>query len=457
MYDIRSAVQALNLNRMSEERMPPLKQITALSGHYRLDHFDQEVLEDMRQRLSRKGVSLNEFRSRHLNVIYTILQESLKQGWIRKLPPLFSYDLPEVFPADYAGQWLDDYQDKSSPATFARYGRLLRRELLPRFGQTDLRDLNGEMVARFKAEYLAAGGKESGFLFLPRILYLILDFVVEQAIAEAPNSAELDSRNGKPLWLKDVARQWLNAAMEPDKTDVQREIEEIMLPLIGWTDLRKMGQRKLRDYKNLLARNGYGSQVFRSQVKLLDRIQNYAMEQKLIESVPKVRAPKRKRMVGLNRLRTEDAAALMDDQSENPDLVILHLAWQLGLKNREICSLKWADLDLENRKAFVSGRIIPIPDGFVPLLGSLKQCGGGHGFVVLSAQKKMSPVSIAYIDKAAKKILCRHGLEKLTLEDLRSDYAIRLLQDHTPKEAAKQCGYQDSAEFSARFVDYISP
>ena len=457
MYDIRSAVQAMDPRQISDLPEGPLRQITSLYGHYRLDYFDQAALEDMRQRLSRKGVSFHQFCGDYLPVIHAVLREGLKLGWISKMPPLFSYDLPAIFLSDYAEAWLDDYQDKSTAETFGRYDRLLKRELIPRFGQTDLRELDGAMVSQFKEEYLAAGGGAKGFQFLPRILYFILDFAVGQAISSAPNSRELDPNAGRPIWLKDVALRWMNEEMEFDDPEVKKQIEEIMLPLIGWTDLKKIGQRKLREYKSLLARNGYGNQVFRSQVDLLAQIQHYAVEQMLMESGPKVRAPKRKRMVGLNRLRTEDAAALMDDQSENPDLVILHLAWQLGLKNREICSLKWADLDLENRKAFVSGRIIPIPDGFVPLLGSLKQCGGGHGFVVLSAQKKMSPVSIAYIDKAAKKILCRHGLEKLTLEDLRSDYAIRLLQDHTPKEAAKQCGYQDSAEFSARFVDYISP
>lgn len=457
MYDIRSAVQAMDPRQISDLPEGPLRQITSLYGHYRLDYFDQAALEDMRQRLSRKGVSFHQFCGDYLPVIHAVLREGLKLGWISKMPPLFSYDLPAIFLSDYAEAWLDDYQDKSTAETFGRYDRLLKRELIPRFGQTDLRELDGAMVSQFKEEYLAAGGGAKGFQFLPRILYFILDFAVGQAISSAPNSRELDPNAGRPIWLKDVALRWMNEEMEFDDPEVKKQIEEIMLPLIGWTDLKKIGQRKLREYKSLLARNGYGNQVFRSQVDLLAQIQHYAVEQMLMESGPKVRAPKRKRMVGLNRLSPKDAAELMNDNSKNPDLVIIHLAWQMGLKNQEIRSLRWSDLDLEKQTAEVSGRTIPIPDKMIPMLNDLKRCNGEHGFVVLSAQKKTSPISINYINKAAKKIFRRHGLEQLTPEDLRSDYAIRLLQDHSPEEAARQCGYQDPAEFSVKFVDYISP
>ena len=61
MYDIRSAVQAMDPRQISDLPEGPLRQITSLYGHYRLDYFDQAALEDMRQRLSRKGVSFHQF------------------------------------------------------------------------------------------------------------------------------------------------------------------------------------------------------------------------------------------------------------------------------------------------------------------------------------------------------------------------------------------------------------
>ena len=453
MKDLRAAAQLLYAPELLEDGDAPAARLTALFGHYRLDRFNQAILEDLRQRLSRRGVSLLDFRGAYLPVVRGILEEGVRLGWLERAPVLFDYDLPAVQLADWWELWLAYYEDEASGSTIQRYSRLLERELLPRFRDLDLRELDGGMIERFRKEYLAAGGGETGFKFLPRILLLILDFAVARAVAQSPDNWKMDIRTDGHIWLKDVAPGWLDTLEGGEREAARRELEETILPLIGLTDLRRLGERKLYDYKRMLARQGKGSKVFQTHARILSRIRAYAAGQGLVEAEKRLRRPK----TGAppRPLTDRERRALESGGGEDPDRMILWLAAGLGLKNEELRALRWDDLDLEKGLARAPGREIPIPAELVEPLRALARENGPHGCVLLSAQKKCSPVSMPYLIRAAKEALKRRGLGELSLDDLRDDYAIRQLAVLPPQEAARRCGYPDTARFLGRFADQV--
>ena len=86
-------ILAQNPEVVSEKAPEAVSNIKEWFGHYRPDHFDQSVLEDMRQRLSRRGVSLYSFQQNYLPVLYEIMQISVEMGKRKTLPPLFSYEV----------------------------------------------------------------------------------------------------------------------------------------------------------------------------------------------------------------------------------------------------------------------------------------------------------------------------------------------------------------------------
>lgn len=137
-------------------------------------------------------------------------------------------------------------------------------------------------------------------------------------------------------------------------------------------------------------------------------------------------------------------------------MLILRLALQMGLRNEEIRMFQWDDIHWDEGWAEIDGRNVPIPADLADTLHRLAVENGGHGYVILTARKKLSPISMSYLIIAAQKSFRRYGMEHIRLNDLRNDYVIRLLQSMSPEEAAKQSGFDDMKEFTARYVDFLA-
>ena len=139
-------ILAQNPELMSEKAPEAVSNIKEWFGHYRPDHFDQSVLEDMRQRLSRRGVSLYSFQQNYLPVLYEIMQISVEMGKRKTLPPLFSYEVEPAIFSEQGPLWMEAFQSQASPQTVKRYRLVLERDLLPHFGTWDLCALDGAAV-----------------------------------------------------------------------------------------------------------------------------------------------------------------------------------------------------------------------------------------------------------------------------------------------------------------------
>ena len=436
----------------------PLELMVRLDGPYRLDRFDQSILEDLRQRLSRQGVSLSDFCKECIPAIYDMLNYAKERGIIFDIPKLFHYNIKKTELSRIADSWVDGLNDHASLPTVNRYRKILETWILPKLGALDIRSVDKNIMEKYKQEFFASGGTESTFLFHQRIIYGIIDHAVSEAIQSdkaVVHYLESKHKKPRPVPLRQIALQWINSQEEVCDMWKEREVmEKYFIPLLGQSDIGSSFQRRLIEYRKELAHLGLGEKTFLSHVSILNILRKYAFQQGYTKKLPLLKAPKRKEMI--ERLPDErERAVLMQYWTEEPDSLILCLASHMGLRNDEIRMLQWKDIHFHKKAAAVGARSVPIPDSFLLTLEHITKTNGKDGYVVVTAQKKIGPVSMAYLIVAAQKLFQKYGIEHIRLDDLRNDYIIRQLQIKAPEIVAQQCGYPNVNALLEKFVDFI--
>ena len=90
-----------------------LSSLLSLAGHYRIDRLQQPVVEDLRQRLSRRGVSLAAFRRDYLPILHAFVAYGVSLGSPKVAPDLFGYQLPPLQLAEVVPQWLSSFSEQN--------------------------------------------------------------------------------------------------------------------------------------------------------------------------------------------------------------------------------------------------------------------------------------------------------------------------------------------------------
>ena len=406
---------------------PP--ELLRLAGHYRLDRMTQPVLEDLRQRLARKGVSLDDFRQIYLPYIKELLKAGVASGSLGEIPRLFDYDLPPLPFRACCPPWLEDFSARYAKATVVRYQGIIKRFLAVYWGDTDLRGLDGPAMDAYRRYYLEQrGGAPSLFPSHTAILYSMLDFYVANAVAEFEQASPPPAEE-KPLLLKDVAPYWLESLPETTsaalKETYKAHLEQFILPILGLSDLRRFNPRRIRDYQTAL-KHSRGAPFFKTHVDILNQILRYAAKIGLMDAIPTLRVPKKRqpRVTHPEPPSLPPYDRMMEVINSDPsglDVLIVRLAWQLGLFSDEIRFLKWSQLDLAAKTAHVSGREIPIPDDLCDYLSKRRGTASDDSYVV-SSKAHPNPYSSGYIFRLVKELLWRFELGYLSFEEVRQDY-----------------------------------
>lgn len=420
-----------------------------IAGHYRPDRFTQEALEDYRQRVSRKGVSYLAFRRCHLPCIHLLLKEAVRRGTMKEAPELFSY--PEAaFPfGTQARKWLASLRETHQEETIRRYQNVIERHLLPAFGEEDLALLDKKRLARYREEHPGPRMGERTFIQHSGVLYGTLDFSIAELIGRVERYSPVLFQEIALRWLEDFRKNVSPRTAE----EAQSSLEKHLLPLLGNKRLDHFNTRRIQEYKRAVAARGISDSTFRKHWTIILGVLQYAVEHGALQELPSfdIRYPARE-----TRIQCPDESllqlALIQDTSI-PDSVIVRLAWQMGLSREEIRDLTWDDLNLEQRSANVSGRIVPIPEEVVEILTGLKEETGPDGPVLRSVRG--NPLTSANLSYITKKYLSKHGIENSRLMDLRHDYVIRTLQSHSLEEAARLCGYKEVRDLIRLYRPYL--
>ena len=126
----------------------------------------------------------------------------------------------------------------------------------------------------------------------------------------------------------------------------------------------------------------------------------------------------------MNRIDEAAMNSILDRWGESTPGRILRLAWQAGLRRREIRDLTWGSVDLMEWKISLPDRTVPIPMELALFLAPLEE--EKERFVVFS-QRTGGPLDPQTISHLAKEALAEGGFPDVRLTDLRTDCAVRML------------------------------
>ena len=126
----------------------------------------------------------------------------------------------------------------------------------------------------------------------------------------------------------------------------------------------------------------------------------------------------------MNRIDEAAMNSILDRWGGSAPGRILRLAWQAGLRRREIRDLTWGSVDLMEWKLSLPDRTVPIPMELALFLAPLEE--EKERFVVFS-QRTGGPLDPQTISHLAKEALAEGGFPDVRLTDLRTDCAVRML------------------------------
>ena len=121
--------------------------------------------------------------------------------------------------------------------------------------------------------------------------------------------------------------------------------------------------------------------------------------------------------------------------------VILRLAWQQGLSRDEIQHLTWADVSFEDEgQLHLPRRSIPLEPGCRDCLERRQEHLGAISPFVVISDRRCRPMPPESISRLARAALNKAGLCGITLGDLRRDFIVRQLEQHSWPYAARVSG-----------------
>lgn len=126
----------------------------------------------------------------------------------------------------------------------------------------------------------------------------------------------------------------------------------------------------------------------------------------------------------MNRIDEAAMNSILDRWGGSAPGRILRLAWQAGLRRREIRDLTWGSVDLMEWKISLPDRTVPIPMELALFLAPLEE--EKERFVAFS-QRTGGPLDPQTISHLAKEALAEGGFPDVRLTDLRTDCAVRML------------------------------
>ena len=126
----------------------------------------------------------------------------------------------------------------------------------------------------------------------------------------------------------------------------------------------------------------------------------------------------------MNRIDEAAMNSILDRWGGSAPGRILRLAWQAGLRRREIRDLTWGSVDLMEWKISLPDRTVPIPMELALFLAPLEE--EKERFVVFS-QRTGGPLDSQTISHLVKEALAEGGFPDVRLTDLRTDCAVRML------------------------------
>jgi len=201
---------------------------------------------------------------------------------------------------------------------------------------------------------------------------------------------------------------------------------------IGDIEIEKLSSKEKQDclidlYDNKKLRGA----VYASYEKFLANVCKYACECGYISEITTI---EHRSEPAPNLYYMPDSAALerlVSHEDCTPTGTIIRLAWCCGLMRNEIAGLLWEQADLQKKQLVLPNRKIQLTDEMVSYLSRLKKENALCSEYVLVSQRKTAPLAEQSISALARKALDNYGQKNVRLNDLRSDFIVRMLRENS--------------------------
>lgn len=150
------------------------------------------------------------------------------------------------------------------------------------------------------------------------------------------------------LWLENVK----NTVKESTYLNYMCKLQKHILPSFGNTNYNKMTAKDLNDFVQMKLSENYSVKYVLDILNLIKSITRFAKRTYGYTDVAEfISIPKDRNTSKKTVLDTDEQKKLIAYLSENPTCsnVGILLSLMTGLRVGELCALKWADIDLENR------------------------------------------------------------------------------------------------------------
>jgi len=163
--------------------------------------------------------------------------------------------------------------------------------------------------------------------------------------------------------------------------------------------------------------------------------------------------------MGTKKVNRPDEAVLnklLDKHKGRVEEAVIRLAWQAGLTRQEIYELEWSNISWEEN-------MIQLPKKSVPMADELRHCletrrilfpPAQYPYVVTADSNSNHPSKDSFYRIAVKTMNEESALEGIGLNDLRSDFLIRILEQGGRAKAVREGGISIESLYVA-YADYM--
>lgn len=254
------------------------------------------------------------------------------------------------------------------------------------------------------------------------------------------------------IWDEAVLK-YLNEVGAKRAAGATKYILRWMQPHLEGIDLAKIDREVVERLMQLGLGEGLSNATVNRRNRLLRAILRRAwLEWEWIDRVPKFRMLAESK--GRTRFLTPaDVQRLLAELPEH-SRAMCRFDLSVGLRQANVKQLRWAQVDLKNRRAWVDageakgGRAISIPLNAEAMQVLQEQLGRHPEFVFTYRGKPITQVNT----KAWRAALKRAGIEDFTWHDLRHTWASWHIQNGTPENVLQKLGAWRSREIVQRYA-----
>lgn len=197
--------------------------------------------------------------------------------------------------------------------------------------------------------------------------------------------------------------------------------------------------------------------VFSAHAQYIEKVFQFALENRFIDKIPTLETRAQTKPVKYNVPDETVLKRILAYEYTSPAGTILRLAWYSGLMRNEIVSLKWEQLDLGKALINLPDRDIPlVPEMLCYLQKLLREPNHEHFEHVLVSSRKTAPVGEQNVSVIARRALNQLGLDTIRLNDLRTDYIVKSLQNNDVEYVSYVSGVGVEA-LRAHYLPHIHP